>query len=409
MYDAVAKLHAESTFESTVNSVIAPVLVMYTHWILSEAQRHGIQRLYFLARDGYMMYHIAESLCKKNRINIKCSYFYCSRYALRMAAYRFFDDCAYERLFINSYKLTAGNMLKRAGFNKSERALVYDEIGFNKTETAIMGREEFSDFCEHIRNSVQFNDILKAKSDIAYADTIAYIKQEGMHKYQKIGIVDLGWTGSLQYTLKRLLESADINTKLFGFYMGMLEHPPTALNSVCLSWLFDSEQLFRRAWFANNLMECICSAPHGMTIGYTILDGTFIPRLTRSKNSTRLTEFIREQAERLSRGDLESNNRLALKLLRKLMLCPTEEEANIFSCYQFCDDVGEQYHRSIVQKANAKDFRREILPYKLMYRDSSDGFYWYCGSVQASNLIIKTFYRYIYLFTRYMVIRVKRG
>jgi hypothetical protein len=409
LIEAVSRTSSGSVFEQDVNSVISPALVMYTNWILHEAQKIGIRHLYFLARDGYLIYHIAERLCERNRIDIKCSYFYCSRYALRMAAYRFFDDCAYEKLFINSYKLTAKNMLERAGFNKQERKLVYSDMNFIMSEERVMGRAEFSTFCENVRNSIQFNDILKAKSDAAYSYTIAYIKQEGMHTYNKVGIVDLGWTGSLQYTLKRLLESADIKSKLYGFYMGMLDKPPVTENSTYLTWLFDSTDLLRKSWFSHNLMECICSAPHGMTIGYEVLQDKLIPKLTKPENPPQLVEYIREQAEKLSREYVKVNKMLALRLLRKLMLSPTEEEAEALGVYNFCDDVGEQYHRSVVLRENASLFWREILPFKLFHRDSTDGFYWYYGSVQASNLIIKTFYRYMYLFTRYIIMKIKGG
>ncbi len=191
--------------------------------------------------------------------------------------------------------------------------------------------------------------------------------------------------------------------------MGMLDTPPKVKDSNYLVWLFDSENDLRKAWFSHNLMECICSAPHGMTTGYTVLNGKWIPRLTKSENYPQLIEFIREQSERLSDYAFHHDDKIALRLLRKLMLSPTEEEAKAFGSYRFCDDVGEQYHRSIVQKAGANAFRRQILPFKILYKDSSDGFYWYYGSVQASSLIIKTFYRYVYLFTRYTVMRAKRG
>lgn len=409
LYEAVKALHSENVFESTVNSVIAPVLVMYTNWVISEARKHGIQRLYFLARDGYQMYHIADKICRQNRFNIKCSYFYCSRYSFRMAAYRFFDDTAYKKLFINSYKLTARHMLERAGFNEEERSIIYDEIGFKQKENAVMGRSEFAVFCRHIRNSISFNGMLKEKSERAYQSTISYMHQEEMQKYSKIGIVDLGWTGSLQYTLKKLLVSDDIHSEVYGFYMGMLDTPPKTPNSFYLSWLFDSRQDLIKTWFSHNLIECICSAPHGMTLGYKVLNDTWIPILSKPENYPQLPELIRMKVETLSVEDIGSQKKTALRLLRKLMLSPTEEEANALRCYRFCDDVGEQYHRSIVQKVKPKDFRREILPWKLQNHDSSDGLYWYYGSIQASDMFIKMFYRYMYLFTRYIIMKAKRG
>ena len=75
-----------------------------------------------------------------------------------MAAYRFFDDSAYEKLFLYSYELSAYNMLKRAGFSSEERYMVYDEIGYDKEkEHDIIVKTEFSQLCEKIKNSEKFS------------------------------------------------------------------------------------------------------------------------------------------------------------------------------------------------------------------------------------------------------------
>lgn len=396
-----------SEFGKIIKKYVSPTLFMYTSWIVSEAEKRGIRHLYFLARDGYQMYCIAKRFCGEK--GIKCSYFFCSRYALRMAAYRFFDDSAYERLFIPSFRLTAKNMLERADFDRSERELVYTDTDFVTSEDHVMGRTEFSAFCEHVKNSIQFNDILKRKSDAAYADMIEYIKQEGLHKCQKIGIVDLGWTGSLQYTLRRLLDSMNVNAELYGFYMGMLDRPPKAENSEYLTWLFSEKDIVTKSWFAHNLMECVCSAPHGMTTGYSVKDNKVVPVFSENENNSVYAEYIKHlslrYAEKKSIVYKSAYRDIALKLLRRLMFSPTVTEAKALSVYRFCDDVGEQYHRSIVQAGDKKLFRNALLFRKIINRDSADGFYWYYGSVAASGLLIKPFYRYEYFITRLLILK----
>lgn len=392
-------------------NVIVPVLVMYVHWILSEAEKRNIKRLYFLARDSYLMYHIALILCKKLNLNIKCSYFYCSRYSLRMAAYRFFDDCAYEKLFIHSYKLSPYNMLKRAGFSKDERLAVYKETGIVPVnERAVMGKSEFDDFCKRVKETKRFEKIIKEKSDIAYKNTILYIKQEYFQNYDTVGIVDLGWTGSLQYTLKKLLESADIKTNITGFYIGMLDKPPVKKGSVYITWLFDEKKTFTKSWFSHNLLECICSAPHGMTMGYRNDQGYIRPITATAENNTEYISLIEEMSSAFSlKCDVvyqKIHRKIALRLLKKLMFHPTEDEVYAFRNYCFCDDMGEQYHNSIVQITDNRQYRKQILPYKIRSRDSTEGFYWYYGSAKVSNLLLKTYYKYMYLFTRYTILKL---
>lgn len=416
LWKIISGTEHQDTFDQIAWNVISPVIILYTLWIVTEAEKQGIKRLYFLARDGFLMQEAAETICKSRKNGIVCSYFFCSRYALRMAAYHFLDETAYERIFLHAYRQTAHCLLQRVGLDANERKRIYADISFQcEHEQKILSRSEFDSFCTMLKSSPKFREILMQKSEAAYPDIMAYIRQEGMQDYDTVGIVDLGWTGSLQATLRRLLDSEHIRTKITGFYIGMLDAPPKRIGSVYYTWLFDEKETLVKAWFAHNLMECICSAPHGMTMGYQSCQGKMIPILADKENPSERSKRIRGMIARFMLSFEENTvyqsryKVIALRLLKKLMLSPTEEEVQALSCYSFCDDVGEQYHRSIVQLGKPLDFRKELLFYKPFYRESTDGFYWYYGSVMASNLIIKIFYRYEYLITRYVIMKSKRG
>ena len=398
-----------SEFDNLIRKYISPTLTVYTGWVVSEAERLGIKHLFFLARDGYQMYHIA----KQKYSSIECSYFYCSRYALRMAAYRFLDDSAYNKLFIPSFRLTAANMLKRADLDKDERMLIYDEIGFSGDENAVMGRKEFTLFCERVRNSVIFNDILKSRSDLAYSFIVEYIRQEGMADLDSIGIVDLGWTGSLQHTLRRLLDSMGVKAELHGFYMGMLTRPPEVSSNEYHTWLFSEKNADIIAWFSHNLIECICSAPHGMTIGYTKHEGKVVPVMADNENDTSVAERIKSitlSYDLKNKKVYDPQYRvIALNLLHKLMFSPSVSETETLKGYNFCDDVGEQYHRGIVQDIRNIELVKEILPFKLFCIDSADGLYWYYGTLAASSAPCKSLWKYGYYLTRCLISLIRQG
>lgn len=395
-------------FDALSLNVFSPVVVMYALYILRQAEKRGIRRLYFLARDGYLVYKAATALCKKNGLDIHCSYFYCSRYSLRMAAYRFHDDSAFDRLFIYSYRLTAENMLCRGGFTPEEREKVYSEIAFDgSAEADIMDRKTFDEFCGRVKKSAAFEEILQRKSDAAYDNIVSYIKKEGLGDYDSIGIVDLGWTGSLQYTLRRLLDSMDIKTTITGFYVGMLEKPKSSDGSSYDTWLFTEKSKRIKAWFAHNLLECLFSAPHGMTVGYEKHGDDVQPVLSDSENDSRYVKTIEDITLKLiESGSLKYNDahrKIALKLFKKIMFSPSKEDAKALCGYNFCDDIGEQYHSSIAQSVSGKQLSKELLFHKLFHREETGGLYWYCGSTVLSDIRFKTFYRYGFFLTKLIV------
>ena len=41
-----------------------PALFFFTQWILQDAKKRGIERIYFLARDGYPLFLMAKKLVK---------------------------------------------------------------------------------------------------------------------------------------------------------------------------------------------------------------------------------------------------------------------------------------------------------------------------------------------------------
>ena len=66
------------------STFIAPMFVPYVYKILCDSQRRGIDHLFFIARDGLILYHIALEFAKKFP-KIKFSYLYASRQALYLA------------------------------------------------------------------------------------------------------------------------------------------------------------------------------------------------------------------------------------------------------------------------------------------------------------------------------------
>lgn len=401
LYKAAESLNEKNNdmLSEIVINVISPVIYLFAERIVAKAVQLGIRRLYFLARDGYSVMKAAEIICNKKNIDIELVYLYCSRYSLRMAAYRFKDNTAYERFFYECYSLTAANVLSRGAFTPDERKAVYNEIGFDPNdENALLDRYGFREFCNKLKKSVAFNKILTDRSDSAYNTITDYFKENKMDCCEHIGLVDSGWTGSMQHTIKKLLISCGIDCQVTGFYIGMLTSPPKAENNSFDTWLFDGKgDHLTKAWFSQNLFECLCTAPHGMTMGYKYSENGILPVLDESYNSNAFTENLSEiigaYAEKVS--DFKYNEsqcrKIALKLLKALMFNPSKAEADAFDNFLFCDDVTEKYHNKLSVNADKNQLTDSIL-----HRKNTVRLYWFYGSLVRSDAVFKFFYQYSY-------------
>ncbi len=409
IFDIIQENDTENcdAFNIIADCVVSPVVFMYTTWIIHKAEKSGIKKIYFFSRDGYLMYHTAKFICEKRQNGIHCSYFYCSRYSLRMAAYRFKDDSAYDKLFYFAYKMSVSMLLQRADFSSEERKLVYKDINFHFDENEIIGKRKFSEICDKIKASTVFEKILLKKSNNAFDNFCLYINQESFSEYTDVAVVDLGWNGSMQYTLRKLLDSMKIKTVLHGFYLGLLSEPQSCEGSFYYSWLFNKNNFFIRSWFSHNLLECICSAPHGMTTSYIYNNNIITAVMTENENSGESVEIIKESLNKFKFLDFpeykKTYKELARRLLFNLMVRPENEEVKALSKYCFCDDIAEQYHGELACGVKRKELVKEIFPIKLFYRDNSDGLYWYFGSAEISKVRNKYIYKSGYLITKYLI------
>lgn len=413
----LAEKYGSSSYDRTVLFACAPFIYLYAEWVINRAVKLGIKRLYFLARDSYSVLKAAQTICDRDNIDIKLSYFYCSRHSLRMAAYRFKDSSAYDRLFYECYRLTAANLLARAEFDLHERLRVYADVGFDtERENEILSKDEFHSLCASLKKSDVFNNILKEKSDAAYDNTIGYFRQEGLFDYDRIGIVDTGWTGSVQLAMKKLLLSAGVENTVTGFYIGMLEQPEQISGSEYINLLFEGKSdCGTKAWFSHNLMECILTAPHAMTVGYCFENGSYKPVFAGSAENVqavrRMTDIVTDFAANVRNFSFDDSCIKAAKaLMKKLMFHPDKESAEAFSQYKFCDDFSESYQLSLVKKADKEELSGGYIHKAILHKSDGKRLLWYYGSLAVTDVGFKrlrSMMYYLSQYARYFALRLR--
>lgn len=329
--------------------VTAPVLFCYVNYILDSVKKENISKIYFLSRDGYILKKIADIIIKSRKLDIDTAYLYVSRYSLRNALYfrcETAEDFENAGLFTGYTLKSAKNVLKRAGFDKSQRAEVYREIYFHGDENKNMNDSEYSGFCDKIKNNSELLQAIKNNSENNYRNIMKYFEQSGLFDNKKIAVVDSGWLGTVQKTLTELLKN-NFDCDIIGYYFGLYRRESGNYRA----FLFDVTDAYKYVpTFCNNLFECFCSAPHGMTTGYRDIDGKIVPVL--SDVNTEMAKMAETQinvAVKFAEYACEKENyipisrmrALSAELLKALMYKPDKQEAEILGSFPFSDDVTE--------------------------------------------------------------------
>ena len=391
MQDLQIRIYEES------KNLIAPILESYTAWVLDEAQRRNIRTLYFLARDGYVLRQIAQALCEAKGIKIQCRYLYCSRRALRTPTYHLIGDEAYDLLFLGGYHVSMSSFLERAGISKDEWDVVLAEA--EASQTIDIHREiayaEIGKYREILLRSRTFCTRVMEHSVDAYPATIGYLKQEGLFEQERIGIVDSGWTGSIQRSMRQLLRAEGYTGQVTGFYFGMYTEPKDPADGEYLTWFFSGHTgKQRKVWFCNNLFECLLSAPHGMTVEYGRADSRFVPILgtppspqEKQMIDANVNGILAGVKDSIDLGKELRSKKWCAAHLRRLMCYPSRDTAKIYGRFAFCDDITEAYHFSLAGAEQQKLLKNYVvlsrIGRKMRRRSGTERMtelFWPCGT-----------------------------
>lgn len=389
----------------TINQLNAPLLYSFSKYVLDTAQQCGCGRIYFLARDGYEPYIFSKRIAKTYRYSVECRYLFSSRLAWRLACYaRLPDEEVLRLVFSPSLFLTPDMILERIRATPQQKEALLAGTGVCRYD--LLNAEQ----CRHLRKALEKNktfwNIVRENSEAALEMTLKYFRQEGLLDID-FAICDSGWSGSMQRCLKLILEEQGIKHSVHGIYFGLYTCPKKLERCVNAYCFLPEQKFFRKAKFNNNLLEAIFVSPHGMTIGYKEEGGRILPILKSER-----AEWFKEDHACLQKwldehlaadeGTMESaiRDEKVKKQLIKTMYKPGQEELSCYARYLFSDDPSEGRRESIVQLLTKEEARKFLVFNRLRSkvnakkRGPTPNVYWLYGSIQASDLKHKYWYRW---------------
>jgi hypothetical protein len=367
-------------YEAVYLSVFAPTLTAFAEWVLAEARRSGKQRLYFLSRDGWLMYRAAQLLAGKKSMDIDLRYLKVSRFSLRSAEYHLMGEDMYDRICAGGIDITFDKVMRRANLSEAEASEIKRMVDHSFT-TGILGYRKLQQLKQLLRDIPEFRSYVNRHSESCYSDTVGYLVQEGMGENIPYAVVDSGWIGTIQQSLEHL-----INKKIEGYYFGLYELPAGADPGRYRSYFFSPQfHICRKARFSNCLFEAVCSSPEGMVIGYRkkATSGKsngeenirYIPVESDAKNPNRermernrmlLERYLDNYPANQTFG--KTPVRVIARLLGTLMARPCVFEAEAMGSLLFCDDVLEMQMQKVAADLSDEELRKHGFIRKILIK-----------------------------------------
>ena len=251
---------------------VGPVLYCYAEWIVDQAMKKGIHRLYFIARDGYLIKKVVDIIVNRNKADIETHYIYGSRKAWRMASL--------SEEHYNLYQLVFWSHIMRIRTLEDLAAILHitlielyaflPGVFAEQKENADITCQELEYITRRLAVNERFRKYHLEKLKEEKYLACRYLAQEIDISDDDFAFVDVSGGGLTQGCLKELLiDSYQKPIRTFFFRMDRINLIEGSVTDV-----------FMPCYLENSLtIEMICRAPHGQTAGYKIEQERIVPRL----------------------------------------------------------------------------------------------------------------------------------
>ncbi len=280
---------------------LGPILVAFVRLLFCEANRDGIRRLAFVARDGELLLRVAQTIAAEHEDarGIALKYLHLSRRAISCASPDLqglrVDPNAAERViatlrsiratgtamdsFQNYYNVPSELILRHSRRLHAESG---DEAGVRRL------------LCDADAAGELDNSLTAMKVRLRH-----YLIQEEIVS-ESCALVDIGWRGSLQKVIQSESKIWGLPAP-HGYYLGLWNESnqnfPINATGVISDQRRGRSLREGSAWHAAFLLEAVCRAKHGMVAGFIEgTDGSILPTYIET-GGTRDAERDSEQTQ----------------------------------------------------------------------------------------------------------------
>jgi HAD superfamily hydrolase (TIGR01549 family) len=368
---------------------IGPIYYGFTEWLLRETRKAQIHHLYFLSRDGYILEKVFDRFIE-GQTGITYSYLYASRRAFNFPLIVKLDNDAVNFLMVGAKGFTVADYLTRINLNPADYEEQIKESGFSASSQFLETPADHS----QLRSLLQrIQNVIVEKAAVERGLLMRYLEQEGVFSNSHIGVVDIGWHGTLQLALADLFALNNHTSNMTGFYLGLLNSTNTAhLNK--RGYILENNLPMHRMRFILESMvffEFVLFAPHGSAVRYVEHDGRIVAELSQDPHD----DYRYHAAMEMQQGGmdfveymLEHHGMISLPVdtiirgLSRVLLHPTDLEASLIGDLQHVTSYGNVYKPFHLAKPSRTHY---ALHPKLLHTEYRKAF-WKTGFFARSHV-----------------------
>ncbi|MDQ0456064.1 FMN phosphatase YigB (HAD superfamily) [Rhizobium paknamense] len=244
-----------------------PALSAFVGFLETEAKKDDIDHLLFVSRDGYILNEVSKDLFECH--DIKTNYFKGSRTSFNMSAITLdnFDEFL-PFLVSGCFGLSTHEVLERIDVECPSPKFLSD-IGLG--DDVPITQENLDKLLDFL---VAYKWPIINRAAENRKALFNYLTSLGIKQGTKIGLVDVGWSGTTLEALSRALTEL-LDVELVGYFLCLVDTPERVERSKTLRMksLLNSDKFAEskiRSIYQNRVIaELMFTAPHASVIGYS--------------------------------------------------------------------------------------------------------------------------------------------
>lgn len=268
----------ENGVRDLVSTFLGPVILMWASWVLGAAREDGVRRLYFAARDGYLVWRAARILAPDFG-EIDCRYLKISRKAVLVPAIIEISSRGIPWLRRSGKTPELQQLVQKLGLTWQEVAAAFSPLAkAGGGRKLLITERDWSHFWE-ILQTPPVVDVVRARIALRRASAVGYLKAEGVaDSAVPAAIVDVGPQARQQSAVQELL--GGVRSSLRGYYLALeTERAPLSASGRVRALFYEDaadrssiigdQTIFRHIYAVEHVLGL---APHGTVQEYRIGD-----------------------------------------------------------------------------------------------------------------------------------------
>jgi len=358
-------------------SVAGPLLSAFALWLHERFAADGIDRAYFLLRDGEIILDVYRAVLGE-AAHAQVSLLESSRRAFVLPAMESARESITSQLLACENPMPVREFLERFGVRTRELDGAFSAVGFASGDDVLSPHDAAGG--EKLRALLARIDVVKAlvvRSRTERALLWRYLKQERLTAPGRVALVDIGWSGTIQKALMAVAALERHPLDVHGYYVGTL--PPILHdldNSRASGFYFDAGQPSHRAnpvMALRQLVEFICTTDRGSLRSFRSSASGAVPvhgavdhpeeqRDALAQLRAGALAFARGLAsERMVFGAQPISPDAGLRHFTRTVMHPTAEEARQIGDVRHGDGLGVDRLRALAAFSDAPATRASLL------------------------------------------------